>query len=77
MHAENWMEYPTELERWPVTVTCYRISSSYVTQVESSPSGKVIARSIAASRDESEKQAFETAKRRLLHTRYIELTVGG
>jgi len=75
--AEGWRSYEQELEGWLVSVTCYRIGRSYITQVESSSSGAVIARGIAAIPEDSERQALETAKERLVLTRRIELTVGG
>ena len=77
MRAEEWRTWERELEGWPVNVTYYRVGCSCVTQIESSLSGAVIARGIAATRKDSEQQAFETARERLLQTRRIELTVGG
>lgn len=77
MWAEDGSACQRELEGWPVSVTCYRISNSYVTQIEFSPYGTVIARGIAATREDAENQAFETAKERLLLNCCIELMVGG
>ncbi|MBV9036285.1 MAG: hypothetical protein JO182_17490 [Acidobacteriaceae bacterium] len=75
--AEEWRSYEQELEGWLVSVTCYCIGRSYITQVESSSSGALIAREIAATREDSERQALEMAKERLFLTRRIELMVGG
>lgn len=75
--AEDWRSYEQELEGWLVSVTCYCIGRSYITQVEANSSGALIARGIAATREDSERRALETAKERLLLTRRIELMVGG
>jgi hypothetical protein len=77
IRAEEWDTYQQDLEGWPVRVTCYRISKSYVTQIESSICGSVIARGIAATREDSARQAFETARERLWWTRHSERMVGG
>ena len=39
MWAEEWNTGDLESEGWPMSATCYRTASSYVTQIESSPSG--------------------------------------
>jgi len=77
MRAEGWVTEELELEGWPVTVTSYRIASSFLTEVESGCSGSILARGIGSTREESRREAFETASRRLLHSRFSDLTVGG
>ncbi len=77
MRAEGWASEELELEGWAVKVTSYRIGQAFLTEVESCDSGVIIARGIAPTREDSRREAFETASRRLLRTRRIELTVGG
>jgi hypothetical protein len=78
MRAENWTRQELELEGWPVTLTSYRIADSYLTEIESTDSGASIARGIAATSEQSRKEAFETAIKRLIRTRRIaDMTVGG
>jgi hypothetical protein len=77
MRAENLEKRELEIGGWPVKVTSYQLGGSYITEIEASATGSGIARSVAASSEESWKQASETATRRLLRTRRMDLTVGG
>jgi len=79
MRAEGWVMEEIELEGRPVKVITYRIGDSFVTEVESSSSGAVIACSAGKTQEAVEKEAIETAARRLRRTRRIDLglTVGG
>jgi hypothetical protein len=77
MRAENWTRRELELEGWAVKVTSYQIGESFVTEIESIDTGATIARGIAKTQEESSKEAFETASRRLLRTRRFHLTIGG
>jgi hypothetical protein len=77
MRAEGWAVEELELEGWAVKITSYRIGERFLTEVESSASGVIIARGIAPTKEDSRREAFDKAAGRLLHTRRIELTVGG
>jgi hypothetical protein len=79
MRAENWGKEELELEGWPVKVITYRIDDSFFTEIESSSSGAVIARSAGKVQQAVRSEAIETATRRLLRTRRLDLslTVGG
>jgi hypothetical protein len=77
MRAEGWTTEDSALEGWDVKITSYQIGEAVLTEVESRASGVVIARGIAPTKDDSRREAFEKAARRLLSTRRVELTVGG
>jgi hypothetical protein len=77
MRAENLEKRDLEIGGWPVKVTSYQLGESYITEIEASATGSSIARSIAASSEESWKQASEAATRRLLRTRRMDVAVGG
>jgi hypothetical protein len=67
------------LEGYPVRVITCRIGDSFVTEVESSSLGAMIACSAGKAQEAVEKEALERATGRLLRTRRIDLglTVGG
>jgi hypothetical protein len=77
MRAENWAKNEVEIEGWPVTITCYEIGDSCITEIAAAASGASIARGIAETREASREAAMQAAARRLLRTRRINLTVGG
>jgi hypothetical protein len=77
MRAEGWAAEELKWEGWDVKVTSYRIGNAFLTEVESRASGVTIARGIALTKEDSRREAFVAAARRLLRTRRIELTVGG
>jgi hypothetical protein len=77
MRAENWEKREWEIEGWPVKVTSYQLGDSYVTEIEASASGATVARATAKTSGDSWKEASEAARRRLLRTRRMNLTVGG
>jgi hypothetical protein len=77
MRAEAWSAEELELENWAVKITSYQIGKAFLTEVESRASGVTLARGIAPTKEDSRREAFAAAARRLLRTRRIELTVGG
>jgi hypothetical protein len=77
MHAEHWTTEDCELEGYAVRVSSYQLGIAYITEVESIDSGSVIARAIAECSEESRTRAFDSASRRLLCRRDLNLTVGG
>jgi len=60
-----------------VRIISYRLDEFYVSEVESASSGATIAMIVATIPEEARREALETAARRLLRTRDLELTVGG
>jgi hypothetical protein len=77
MRAENWEKRELEIEGWPVKVTSYQLGDSYITEIEARASGSTVARAIAKTSADSWKEASEAARRRLLRTRRMNLTIGG
>jgi len=79
MRAKDWVTEEIDLEGYPVRVITYRIGDSFVTEVESTSSGAVIARSAGKTQEAVQRETLETATRRLLRARRIDpgLTVGG
>ena len=79
MRAEHWEKEDLELKGWPVKVITYQVGDSFFTEVESTTSGAVVARSAGKVQQTVRSEAIEAATRRLLRTRRIDLglTVGG
>jgi hypothetical protein len=77
MRAEDFESRELEIGGWPVKVTSYKLGDSYITEIEASATGSGIARGIAASSEESWKQASEAATRRLLRTRRMAVSAAG
>jgi hypothetical protein len=79
MRAEDFQKKPLELAGWTVTLTSYRLGGRYLAEVESISSGVTIARANHEARTAAEELAIETALKRLVKTRRVDLdlTVGG
>ena len=76
MRAENWTQEEVELDGWAIRLRSYQINDRFLTEVEAESSGIIIARGIASSREESRREALETASRRLRRTKLLDLTLG-
>jgi hypothetical protein len=77
MHAEHWRTENSELEGYAVKVSSYQLGDAHITEVESIDSGSMIARAVDERAEESRSKALESASRRLLWTRDLNLTVDG
>ncbi len=66
-----------DLDGQAVKITSYRIGGAFLTEVESRASGLILARGIAPTKEDSRIAAFQTAAKRLLRTRCVDLMVGG
>ena len=69
MKPEEYSEREFELHGWPVRLTLYRLADVWHAKIENLSPGAWLARCSAASREEAEQQALETAGRRLARTR--------
>jgi len=79
MRAEESLKQSLELEGWHVHLSSFRIGGQYLAEVEVESSGVTIARATDELRAIAEERAIESATKRLLRTRRVDLdlTVGG
>jgi hypothetical protein len=79
MWAEEWDTQEIELNGRPVELISYRISNSYLAEVESTGTKQTIARAIAKTREKAREEAVETAAWRIIRSQPMDLslTVGG
>jgi hypothetical protein len=73
MKPEDYSERQLELHGWPVRLTTYRLGAVWHAKIDNVSPGAWLARVDAASREEAENQALETAGRRLARTRRAEI----
>jgi hypothetical protein len=69
MRAEEYQRRRAEVAGWPVGIVSYRLGERFICEVDNVSPGARIARAEAASREEAERVALETAGRRLGRTR--------
>jgi hypothetical protein len=69
LNPEELSQREFELQGWPVRLTSYRLGEVWHVKIENLSPGAWLARAHAASREAAEKEALETASRRLGRTR--------
>ena len=69
MTAEDYTEKSMELAGWPVKVTSYKLGDVYRATVDNVNPGAWVSRGEGPTKAEAEKEAIETAERRLSRTK--------
>lgn len=69
MKAEAYQERETEIAGWPVHLVSYRLGQMFHCEADNVSPGAALARTIAATREEAERQALERAGQLLKRTR--------
>jgi len=72
MHAEGYERRRQEVAGWPVGIVSYQLGERFICEIDNVSPGARIARAEAATREEAERAALETAERRLGGTRLHE-----
>lgn len=68
MRAEDYQRRRQELAGWPVGIVSYKLGDRFICEVDNVSPGARVARAEAATREEAERAAMESAERRLGRT---------
>ena len=69
MKAENYEERKVDLAGWPVRIVSYKLGEEYVCEADNVSPGARLARFVASSPEEAERQALSKAEHLLSKTR--------
>jgi hypothetical protein len=69
MRAEDYQRRRQELAGWPVGIVSYKLGERFICEIDNVSPGARVARAEGSTREEAERAAIATAKRRLGRTR--------
>lgn len=67
-HAEGYSKRRSELEGWPIGITCYSVQDHWVALIDNVDPGATIARAEADTAEAAEREALNIARERLSAT---------
>lgn len=73
MRAEHYQRRRQELAGWPVGIVSYKLGERFICEIDNVNPGARVARAEGATREDAEREALESAERRLGRTKVYPL----